>query len=523
MSRFQTSLRVLKETAMSSESANLSTDVLAAPQAEAIRLHLEQIVASPEFVAAPKLARFLSFVVETALDGNTDRIKESLIAIEVYGRRPDYNPQIDSTVRVEAGRLRARLRQYYNSIEQHGRIRIDIPKGSYVPLFEERESAPRKVENNSEVSKSAIRSVRPFARWYAFAGLGLATVFAVAPFPYEAGTTTNVDPQVSELYHRAQELLRIPVLKEGVPDKLPSSVTEAVRLFQEVTSRSPNFAPGWAGLAEACEWEYELRGNQPHARLVAAKTAARRAIDLKPDLVEAWTVLTSILFFREWDIPGAESACKRTIELDPRNTTARQRYIDILRIQGRIAEARAELDRAIRVHPAIANFRVRKAVMLYQAGEHEAALIEARISANLTNQMPTYPMSLWVQGLSLQGQGRIDEAERIFRASLAFQPHDPWNEPALGHLLASTGREVEAERILAELRLQLDRGRLTHVAMALLHTALGERDEALSSLERGMAVREDSILFVSLDPRLRPLHSEPRFQQLVNRIRGATS
>ena len=89
----------------------------------------ESRLARPEFAGAPRLARFLSFVVETTLAGNSEQIKESLVAIEVYGRRPDYDPQIDSTVRVEAGRLRARLREYQESSGKQDAVQIDCRKG----------------------------------------------------------------------------------------------------------------------------------------------------------------------------------------------------------------------------------------------------------------------------------------------------------------------------------------------------------------------------------------------------------
>jgi TolB-like protein len=107
------------------------------PAAEAIRSHVGRVLASPQFAGAPRLAGFLSFVVEMALAGDGEQIKESLIAVEVYGRRPDYNPQVDSTVRVEAGRLRARLRQYYETSGQDEAVRIELPKGAYVPVFRE--------------------------------------------------------------------------------------------------------------------------------------------------------------------------------------------------------------------------------------------------------------------------------------------------------------------------------------------------------------------------------------------------
>jgi hypothetical protein len=103
-----------------------------------LRAHVAHIVSSRRFVGAPRLAKFLEFVIETVLAGHGDQIKESLIAVEVDGRRPDYNPQIDSTVRVEAGRLRARLRQYYEDSGRAQGIEIELPEGRYVPVFRER-------------------------------------------------------------------------------------------------------------------------------------------------------------------------------------------------------------------------------------------------------------------------------------------------------------------------------------------------------------------------------------------------
>jgi tetratricopeptide (TPR) repeat protein len=347
----------------------------------------------------------------------------------------------------------------------------------------------------------------------AFSVAILTVVACAAVYPLSR-TRAEVDSKTMELYHRAQELLRIPVLKNGVPQTMPASVVEAVRLFEEVTTRSPRFAKGWAGLAEAAEWQYELGGNQPAERLAASKAAVLRAIELEPDLTEAWTLLTSILLYREWDFTEAEKASRRAIELNPRNTIARQRYIDALRVQGRMAEARIEADNAIRIQPAAAAFRVRKAMMLYEAGNCDEATAIAVAAADLTNQMPVYPKTLWVQGLCFEQRGQFSEAEKMFRKALAYQPHDPWNEPALGHLLAVSGRTAEAEAILDELRRQLARGRLTHTAMALVYTGLGKTNEALASLERAWTERDDSMLTIANDPRLRPLHSEGRFQRL---------
>jgi TolB-like protein/Flp pilus assembly protein TadD len=331
------------------------------------------------------------------------------------------------------------------------------------------------------------------------------------------------DPKTMDLYHRAQELLRIPVLKNGVPESLPASVVDAVRLFGEVTAGSPRFARGWTGLAEAAEWEYELRGNQPAERLATAKAAVSRAIELEPDLTEAWTLLTSILLYREWNFTEAENACRRAIELDPRNTLARQRYIDLLRVQARTTEARFEVESAIRLQPAAAAFRVRKAMLLYEAGNCDEAIPVAAAAADLTNQANMYPLTLLVQGLCFEQRRQFAEAEKMFRSALVFQPNDPRNEPALGHLLGISGRRAEAEAILNELRRQRARGRMTHVAMALVYTALGKNTDALAALEHAWRERDDSILFIATDPRLLPLHSEARFQTLVARLKDGNT
>jgi serine/threonine-protein kinase len=336
----------------------------------------------------------------------------------------------------------------------------------------------------------------------------------------DSTSVPEVDSDTMDLYHRAQELLRIPVMKDGVPETIPKTVLESARLFEEVTQRAPRFAKGWVGFAEAAEWEYELRGNQPAERLATAKSAVQRAIDLQPDLAEAWTLLTSILFFREWNIPHAERASRRAIELDPRNTRVRERYVDLLRIQGRTAEALAEIDRSIQIQPSAAGLRVRRAHILYAAGRCDEAMRDAQEAASFTNQMPVYPMTFWVQGLCHEQQGRPDEAEKSFRAGLAIQPHDPWNEPALGHLLASTGRHSEANAVANELRRHIARGRLAHASLALIYTALGKTEEALASLERGWSARDDSVLFIGVDPRFGPLQSQSRFQTLIAELQS---
>src|SRR5580693_4152340 len=102
---------------------------------EAVRKQLERVLASPGFARNERLSRFLRVVVERHLEGRDCDLKESVIGVEVFGRKPGFDPKQDSTVRSEATRLRARLAEYYDGEGKSDTLVIELPKGGYVPRF----------------------------------------------------------------------------------------------------------------------------------------------------------------------------------------------------------------------------------------------------------------------------------------------------------------------------------------------------------------------------------------------------
>src|SRR3979411_1987072 len=107
---------------------------------EAVRHELERVLASKGFAHNERLSRFLRLVVERHLEGRDSELKESLIGVEVFGRRPDYDPKQDSIVRTEAARLRTRLAEYYATEGSRNSLVIDVPKGGYTPVFRSAQS-----------------------------------------------------------------------------------------------------------------------------------------------------------------------------------------------------------------------------------------------------------------------------------------------------------------------------------------------------------------------------------------------
>jgi tetratricopeptide (TPR) repeat protein len=173
------------------------------PNGNAVHLHLNDILASPGFARSKKLGAFLPFVVTRAIDGDAGSVTERNIALQVYGRRDDFDPKVDGIVRAEAIRLRHKLREFYESAGESG-PRIEIPKGGYVPVFtgfeDTVEAAPLEVAK--ENPRAWVRAVAPYAV------LGMAAVLlATAGWRYVVGSAKPVKASTLVAQANARKLI----------------------------------------------------------------------------------------------------------------------------------------------------------------------------------------------------------------------------------------------------------------------------------------------------------------------------
>ena len=105
---------------------------------KAISHQIELIIENPDFNATPQRIAFLKFIVNQTLAGKGREIKDDTVATEVFGRGPDFDQRIDPIVIIHADILRRALTRYYQNTGKNDPIRIDIPNGSYVPVFNKR-------------------------------------------------------------------------------------------------------------------------------------------------------------------------------------------------------------------------------------------------------------------------------------------------------------------------------------------------------------------------------------------------
>jgi len=129
-----------------------------------IREELDRILSIPAFKSSGVLSGFLKFVVDETLAGRHHEIKEYSIGVNVLSRPPNFNPQLDPIVRIHAGRLRRALKEYYYETGMKDDIRIEIPKGNYIPLFHsQKEFEKSEIDKKiNHVRNRAVVAVLPF-------------------------------------------------------------------------------------------------------------------------------------------------------------------------------------------------------------------------------------------------------------------------------------------------------------------------------------------------------------------------
>jgi tetratricopeptide (TPR) repeat protein len=226
-------------------------------------------------------------------------------------------------------------------------------------------------------------------------------------------------------------------------------------------------------------------------------------------------MLALVRFYLRWDFTGAEAAYRRAIALDPRAAWAIVEFADLLRETNRLDEAVAEIRRARALQPALPVLATREAELLLAQQRPDEALASATAAIALKRDSP----KAWVAlGMAHEAQGDAERALEAYRKALSFDARDRRALPALGYLLARTGRRGEAREILRRLEELNERVRVCAYQIAVVHVGLGEPDLAMDWLERALARRQMHLPFMAVEPRFDSLQSDQRFKAVLARV-----
>jgi len=300
------------------------------------------------------------------------------------------------------------------------------------------------------------------------------------------------------------------------------NLKKALSYFQQAVEKDPNFALAYTGIADSCALIPVYGAGTPKDYYPRAKAAAEKALQLDDTLAEAHTSMANV-FFRYLELGKSVSEFERSIQLNPNYPTAHQWYgrLTLLAL-GQFDHALVEAKRAVELDPVspIGHTDVATVYMYMTERRYDEAIAELR------NTLEMEPDFYWAHrqlGLALELKGSPAEAIVEFQRAAELND-DPRVLAFVGHAMASTGKQTEAREMLAKLTEIAKTRYVSGYSFAVIHLALGEKDQALGWLEKD--AREQTgfeINFIRVDPYLDSMRGDPRFEALVQQVAGGNS
>jgi TolB-like protein/DNA-binding winged helix-turn-helix (wHTH) protein/Flp pilus assembly protein TadD len=290
---------------------------------------------------------------------------------------------------------------------------------------------------------------------------------------------------------------------------------KAIEYFSHAIERDATYAAAYSGLADAYalsgDWKYGVLS--PQDAFSKAKTAATKALALDDSLAEAHASLAFALDLYGWDWETAETEYKRAIKLDPGYATAHQWYSWHLMMMGRNSEGILELTKAESLDPLSLIISADMADALCVARLYDEAVQKSKKTLEMD---PNFAIGHYELGQALEQKHMHDEAISEFQRAIELSGHSGAFDSNLGYAYAVSGRKEEAIKIVNYLEARHDHNPSAYADIALIYVGLGDRDQAMISLNKACEARfKASIL---RRPAFDPLRSDARFQDLLRRI-----
>jgi serine/threonine-protein kinase len=574
--------------------------------ADSVRKQLRKILSNRAFARSDRLARFLTFTVEQTLEGRGEDLKEFVIGVEVFDKTEKYDPRMDPIVRVEARRLREKLRKYYETDGLEDPILIEFPTGSYAPLVQTREASSASGPTRSAV-ENAI-AVLPFVNLsseqeneYFSDGLteelinaltkveGLRVVAWSSAFQLK-GKTRDI--------RRIAEQLRVRTVLEGsvrrtadrlritaqlvdaatgqylwsetyerpvrdifaIEDEISSSIVGALRIkltgpagrslitrytenlqayhlylkgrfywnkrkeedfykalgfFEQAIEIDRNYAPAYAGMADAYIMLGEY-GSVPALSIMRkARMTACRALEIDARLAEAHVSLGTVSALYEWNWAEAEQHFRRAFELNPSYPTAHHWYgYDYLTPLGRLPEALAELERAHHLDPLSLIIATSVGTVYDMMRQHERA---REYYDKVLEMEPHFVRAHLSAGRSFLHQNLCAEAIAMFEKARELMPSSPVPLALLAHAYNVSGARAEADRLRQAVERCCRTCCVPSYLQARAHLSF-DHDRAFEFLEKALEERDPRLPHLGVSPIWDCLRDDPRFAALLARM-----
>lgn len=438
-----------------------SASPTAAVPHDAVRQELVQVLAAPAFAGALAHQRLLRHLVEGTLDGRIQGLKETVLGIEVFQRSAQtFDPRRDSIVRVEARRLRQRLRRHYADTPR-ATLMIVLESGSYVPRF-----VPRPAD--------------------------------------------DAQGQAAELVERGHYFLRLGH-EEGH--------LKALERFEAAAQASPGHAAAHAGVARAWLQLVATNLEPPQPGIGLALAAVRRALQLQSAHAESLVLAAQLTHRFEFRWPAAQALFRRARREAPDSAYVLHAQALSQMMRGAFDDAALALATARQIDPQHLGLRAHQALLALYRRQWDVAedLLQALLDLSPDNVLG---MSLLAYVALCRGEAASALAQ--YKRVAALHPQLSIGPCGEIWALAALGRQAGAREAMQTLQQRWsDRRYLSPYQLAIAACRLGDLSAALQLLQRAVDERDPNALCLPVDPAFDGLVHTPRFEALRRQVLGA--
>ena len=292
-------------------------------------------------------------------------------------------------------------------------------------------------------------------------------------------------------------------------------VNKGIEYFRQAIDLDPNYALAYDGLAFAYSDGEDDFFLSPRDSIPEATEAAKKALELDDTLSEAHLEMGKVHYWYDYDWNAAKTELRRAIELGPNYAPAHAYYGWYLVSVGRFPEGIEESKRAQELDPLSIQTNSIAAQNFYFAHRYEEAI---DLFGKTLEMDPNYWFAHMFLGLSYEASGDLPRAIAECQRARDIETTIPWPRAVLAHAYATSGRKREAEQILKQLKDRSGQSYVPAYNFAEIYIGLGDKEQALASLEKAYADRSMLLTFLKVDPEFDSLRSDRRFKDLLRHI-----
>ena len=328
--------------------------------------------------------------------------------------------------------------------------------------------------------------------------------------------TSHENRKVADIYRAKSEAYQAYVKGRYFWSRRTSEgLAKAAECFDKGILQDPGYALAYAGLADCYNMLAVYGEAAPQELWPRAKAAAVKALSLDRELAEARACLALTMMGYEWDWEGAKRECQMAISHNPGYAMAHDYYAEYLMARGALDSAMSEVKRALQLEPLNLVINRDLGCVLYYMRQYEEAIAYLR---NTVEMDPNFAVGRWTLARAYERNGMYNEALAELRKAIALSDGNLRMIGEMGSVYAAAGNAGGVKKVLRQLETSSQRRYASPYEMAVIYTALGDKDRAFSWLEKACEHRSWPLVYIKVEPKLDPLRSDPRFQKVLLRV-----